>query len=133
MQEAVITLNNSRGKTVHLLARVADEPRELAAGYQFICPEVVRQSAILFDFGRSFTSRFHMKNVFAPLDIAFFDHFGKLVKVEHMSPEPPGFSGKRKFYSAGTSYQYALETPSGYLSAHFISARNSSLDTATVH
>jgi uncharacterized membrane protein (UPF0127 family) len=132
MQQKVILLTNDQGKEIPLLVRVADDPKELAAGYQFICPEVVRQSAILFDFGRSFTSRFHMGNVFAPLDIAFFDPSGELVRVEHMSAEPPGFSGKRKLYSAGTSYQYALETSKGYLSAHFISAQNSSLDTKSV-
>lgn len=133
MQEKTIYLSDDHGDTILLPVRVADEPAELAAGYQYICPEVVRQTAILFDFGRPFTSRFHMKNVFAPLDIAFFDPSGRLVKVVHMSAEPPGFSGKRKFYSAGAPYQYALETPGGYLADKLLSSNHLRLDPKSVH
>ncbi len=119
MQDKTITLVNDHGAGIQLPVRVADESEELAAGYQFICPEVVRKSAILFDFGRPFTSRFHMGNVFAPLDIAFFDSEGNLVKIAHMSAEPPGFSGRKKYYSAGAPYRYALEVPEGYFAIHF--------------
>ena len=119
MQQKIILLLNDSGDTIRLPVRIADESRELAAGYQFICPEVVRQTAILFDFGRPFTSRFHMQNVFVPLDIAFFDSAGNLVKIVHMSAEPPGFSGRKKYYSAGAPYRYALEVPKGYFATHF--------------
>ena len=133
MQEKKILLINDRGKTLFLLARIADEPLELAAGYQYICPDVISHSAILFDFGRQFTSRFHMRGVFAPLDIAFFDQSGKLVNVEHMTAEPPGFSGKRKLYSAAAPYRYALEVPAGYLACHFLTGDTTMLMVESVH
>lgn len=132
MEEKTIILVNDHGDTIQLPVRVADESRELAAGYQFICPDVIRQTAVLFDFGRPFTSRFHMGNVFAPLDIAFFDSAGKLVKIEYMSAEPPGFSGKKKYYSAGAPYRYALEVPKGYFATHFSLGRLR-FDPASVH
>ena len=133
MQEKKILLINDRGKKIFLLARVADEPAELAAGYQYICPDVISHSAILFDFGRQFTSRFHMRGVFAPLDIAFFDQSGKLVSVTHMTAEPPGFSGRRKLYSAAAPYRYALETPAGYLADHFLTGDATRLVVESVH
>lgn len=123
MQEKTIFLSDDHGDTIQLPVRVADESRELAAGYQFICPNIIRQTAVLFDFGRPFTSRFHMGNVFAPLDIAFFDSAGNLVKIAHMSAEPPGFSGRKKYYSAGAPYRYALEVPKGYFAIRFPDGR----------
>ena len=133
MQEKKILLINDRGKKIFLVARIADEPVELAAGYQYICPDVISHSAILFDFGRQFTSRFHMRGVFAPLDIAFFDQSGKFVNVAHMTAEPPGFSGKRKLYSAAAPYRYALETPAGYLANHFLTGTRIRLVPESVH
>ncbi len=133
MQEKKIFLINDRGKKIVFLARIADEPAELAAGYQYICPDVISHSAILFDFGRQFTSRFHMRGVFAPLDIAFFDQSGKLVSVTHMTAEPPGFSGQRKLYSAAAPYRYALETPAGFLAGHFLTGDTTRLVVESVH
>ncbi len=133
MQEKKILLINDRGEKIFLLARIADEPPELAAGYQYLCPDVISHSAILFDFGRQFTSRFHMRDVFAPLDIAFFDQSGKLVNVAHMTAEPPSFSGKRKLYSAAAPYRYALETPAGYLENHFLTGDTTRLVVESVH
>jgi len=133
MQEKKIILLDDQGKKVPLRARIADEPAELAAGYQFICPQVIQNSAILFDFGRQFTSRFHMRGVFAPLDIAFFDQSGKLVNVAYMTAEPPGFSGRRKLYAATAPYRYALETPAGYLADHHLAGTRIRLVPESVH
>lgn len=133
MQEKKILLINDRGKKILLLARIADDPPELAAGYQFICPDVISNSAILFDFGRQFTSRFHMRDVFAPLDIAFFNQSGKLVNVVYMTAEPPGFSGRRKLYAATAPYRYALETPAGYLADHHLTGTRIRLVPESVH
>ena len=115
MKEQTIALVNNRGNGPVLKVKVADQPEEIAAGYQYLCPEVIQDSAILFDFGTTVSSRFHMQNVFAPLDIAFFSQEGTLINTATMKPEPPGSAGKRILYRARSPYRYVLETSKGRL------------------
>ena len=118
MAERPLVLLLGQNPRIALTVKVADDPGEIKAGYQFLCPEIINHSAILFDFGAVVSSRFHMRNVFAPLDIAFFRADGTLINTTVMRPEPPGFSGKSTLYSARAAYRYVLETPAGLLTGH---------------
>jgi uncharacterized membrane protein (UPF0127 family) len=117
MQEKTIALVSNRGNNLVLKVKIADQPEEIMAGYQYLCPEVIENSGILFDFGTTVSSRFHMQNVFAPLDIAFFSQEGTLINTATMKPEPPGSAGKRTLYRARSPYRYVLETPKGLVPA----------------
>jgi len=110
MQTKPITLVGALGN-LQLSVRVADEGDELAAGYQWICPDSAEDTAVLFVFPRSFRAAFHMRNVFVPLNITFFDAQGGLVDTLQMSPEPPGGNQAGKYYKANAPFKYALEMP----------------------
>jgi len=112
-----IRIGDGRERTCFLAVKIADRPREIRAGYQYLCPEVIQNSAILFDFGSTVTSRFHMRNVYAPLDIAFFNQKGILINTVTMQAEPPGTRRRSILYQAESPYRYALETPAGQLTA----------------
>ncbi len=97
---------------------VADSSDGRAAGYQFIHPDVMARSAILFVFERESTGAFHMCNVAAPIDIVWFRPDGRVLDVRHMEPgpaRPPALC--RQLYAPATfgTYQYALELPSGFV------------------
>lgn len=121
MTPATIELVDDRGRALFLEARIADDHDERAAGYQHVCPEVIARTAILFVFRKPLSGRFHMQNVYAPLDIAFFDGTGLMVDRETMRPEPPGFPGQPSYYGSRLPYLYALEIPAGFLDAHRLS------------
>lgn len=93
----------------NILARIADNNHERAAGYQWICASAAQDTAVLFVFSKSFSSAFHMRNVFVPLDIYFFDEMGQQVDAMVMRPEPPGQDIEPRYYHPKAAFQYALE------------------------
>ena len=113
MHHAVISLHHKNGEETELNVRIADEPRERAAGNQHICPQVIDQNAILFVYPSPQNSSFHMNNVHAELDIGFFDYDGLLFLVMRMKPPLKGDSSSN-IYSPGRDIKYALETKAGY-------------------
>ena len=108
MEQRTLSFNSDAGSQM-LEVRVADEGVERAAGYQWICPESARDTAILFVFPSEFRSAFHMRNVFTDLDIGFFDASGRLVDVKTMQAEANNPKGRT--YQAKSAYRYALEIP----------------------
>jgi uncharacterized membrane protein (UPF0127 family) len=122
MESRTIELVNDRGETVKVEARIADDGPERAAGFQYICPAVIERTNILFVFVPPIASRFHMRNVHGPLDIAFIAPDGRVTAAKRMVPGnerygPPGEIG------------YALETRAGLLAELGISAAGSRLLT----
>ena len=97
------------GEKVTRSVRVADDGRKRAAGYQWICEQDAAGTAVLFMFPKMIDSAFHMRNVYVPLDIYFFDDAGLLVDAMVMRPEPPGRGIEPKYYLPGGSFRYALE------------------------
>ncbi len=99
--------------SLQLEARIADESHERAAGYQWICADEAESSAVLFVFESEVNSSFHMRNVFVPLEIYFFDASGQAVDQMVMRPEPPSFKGARRYYHPKGAFKYALEIAQG--------------------
>lgn len=108
MQTQAIGLRHEQNE-ITISARIADDPNERAAGYQWICASAAENTAVLFVFPQQFSSAFHMRNVFVPLDIYFFDDAGKQVNAMVMRPEPPGQAIDPRYYSSGSAFRYALE------------------------
>ena len=120
MTQARIALINDLGERVELMVRVADEPAEQLAGFQHIGKRVIARSAILFAFSHPIRGKFHMRNVVAPLDIAFFAADGRVLAVMQMEPGS-------ELYCPDEPFQYALETAAGRLERLHISPEGSRL------
>jgi len=110
MGNASITIESADGPR-DIEVRIADDSAERAAGYQWICESDAVDTAVLFVFPKTFFSAFHMRNVFVPLDIYFFDELGQQVGAMLMSAEPPGQGIRPKYYSPKAAFRYALEIP----------------------
>lgn len=117
MHQAVISFHHINGEETDLRVRIADEPRERAAGNQHICPQIIDENAILFVYPSPQNRSFHMNNVHAELDIGFFDSDGLLFLVMRMKPPLEG-SSSSNIYSPGRDIKYALETKAGYFADH---------------
>ena len=123
MEEKFIELIDDSGESVLLRVKIADESSEQAAGFQHVCPQTIDTTAILFVFEKAKKPLFHMNNVYADLDIAFFDDEGRVGDIQLMREE---FStGKVKYYPSDVMAKYALEAHAGFFSAHNISVTDS--------
>jgi uncharacterized membrane protein (UPF0127 family) len=127
MTERVVELVNDAGQLLALPAKIADEPQEQAAGFQFIAPEVIEQSLILFVFAQQRVTRFHMRNVRAPLDIAFIASDGAIVDIQRMQPDVTATGPFGNTYGPDKPFQYALEARDGFFQDRHISAGKSRL------
>ena len=125
MQEKFIEIVDDQGESILLKVKIADDNAEQAAGFQFICPDVIDVTAILFIFERAKTPLFHMNNVFADLDIAFIDIEGRIADIQTMNEERS--TGVRKLYPSDVVTKYALEVPAGFFSENNITTQNSRL------
>lgn len=123
MAEAELVLAGPGGRTVSVAVRVADDFRKRAAGFQYICPESIEDTAIYFEFERPRRPSFHMNNVKAPLDIAFIDGDGVIVDIQQMEPYVLG-AKHHDTYSPPGEVSAALEARAGYFSAQQITAGN---------
>ena len=124
MHTETITLQNDFGIAIKVDVLVADSPYERGSGFQHICADVIERTFILFRYGDSVRSSFHMDNVHAPLDIGFFDSEGKLIHKQLMEPWT---STQRPLYGPGKPFQFALEAKDGWFQSQSISASRSRL------
>jgi len=111
MESETITLQADDDRRVDLMALVADDGYERASGFQHICPEVIETVLILFRYPAETAGRFHMQNVHAPLDIAFFDSQGRVVSVQRMETYT---ESAQPLYGPDTAFRYALEARAGF-------------------
>lgn len=121
MAEGELVLAGPGERIVRLAVRVADDHRQRAAGFQHVCPETIEQTAIYFVFDRPRRPSFHMRNVKAPLDIAFMDADGVIVSIQRMEPYVLG-ARQHRTYGPQTEVAAALETRAGYFSGERITA-----------
>jgi uncharacterized membrane protein (UPF0127 family) len=90
-------------KTLAVRVKAADNPERQAGGFQCATPEEIQRNLILFDFGEEIATQFHMKNVPAPLDIAFIKADGRIFSILRMEPSPT------RLYGPMGTFRYALE------------------------
>ncbi|MFH1609566.1 MAG: NosD domain-containing protein [Candidatus Bipolaricaulota bacterium] len=109
MKEQAVTLEDAAGKRVTLTARVADLPHERFIGFQGIPIETGKDLAILFVFESPVPSQFHMRNVFLPLDIVFFDADGAFLGRNRMEAD------SKDLYGSASPFTFAIEVPAGKL------------------
>lgn len=72
--------------TRSLQAKIADSGWKRQEGMQWLCPDRIAASPMLFLLPGTYLPRFHMSNVFAPLDIAFLDAEGRVLEIHLMRP-----------------------------------------------
>ncbi len=108
MRKAEITLKQN-AEYISMVVRVAENSQQRRAGYQRICEQDAANTAVLFVFPKSIHSYFHMRNVYVPLDIYFFDAAGNQVDAMVMRPEPPGRDITPRYYQPDGAFRYALE------------------------
>jgi len=112
MEVAEIAILTGEGE-VRARVRVADEQDERLAGFQHIGRRVIAKSLILFVFPQEVRGKFHMRNVVAPLDIAFARGDGEIIAIMRMEPGP-------ELYGPEGTFKYALEAPAGWFAARGI-------------
>jgi uncharacterized membrane protein (UPF0127 family) len=96
------------GKTMAVRVKAADNSERQAGGFQCATPEEVQRNLILFDFGDEIVTQFHMRNVAAPLDIAFIKADGRIFSILRMDPSPT------KLYGPMGPFRYAIEAHAGF-------------------
>lgn len=116
MEAVSVVLETGDGETRSLDARLASTGEQRSAGFQHVCPGTIERVRILFDFHQPIPVAFHMRNVHAPLDIAFFDGDGDLVSLFRMDVYP-GDRSDGPLYRPSANVRYALETAADQLDA----------------
>lgn len=91
--------------------KVADTDDLRAAGFQCATEREIRDTVILFDFGREVLTQFHMRNVPAPLDIAFAKADGRIFSILGMDPSPTAL------YGPLGPFRFAVEARAGFFSS----------------
>ena len=116
-----IHLRRPDGTELDMAALLARTGHQRQAGYQHIGKDVIARTAILFVFPQPVRGAFHMCNVAAALDIAWFDEHGALVDQTRMEPGPsqaPWLCPVEYSPRFPTPYRFALEVPAGFFARH---------------
>lgn len=77
-----------------ITARIGAAPEDRELGFQYATREQIRHEVIYFSYDRAQVPRFHMKNVIAPLLIAWIGPDHRVIGIDRMTPgaccyEPP--------------------------------------------
>ena len=114
MTETELTFRSNAGVYRSLNVRIAETASQRSAGFQYICPILLRKWGMLFVFDGEQRSRFHMHNVQSDLEIAFISKSGQILEIQQMNAE--GKPQLVRTYRPDKLYTYALETTTGRLS-----------------
>lgn len=128
MEIRTVILRREDGEVVRIRSRIADSPRERAAGFQHICPEIIQLSSILFVYESPTSSSFHMFNVHDSLDIGYFGQDRKLITVLRMTPQKIGDNSARMYGIGSKEFVYALETRADFFADHGLKPNKTMLD-----
>lgn len=124
MEYGQIVAIDEDGERREIVVKLADEAQERSAGFQHVCPEVIDKAPMLFVFKHLYDGAFHMSNVYAPLDIGFFDQEGILMEFHQMQPYVLGSTQVGQLYRAHRPYMLALEARSGFFAENrFVEGR----------
>lgn len=108
MPDSLVTVVNSNNELIEFTVRTALTNQTRAAGFQRVCASVIADKPILFLFEKPGIAQFHMRNVVAPIDIAFIDEQGQIESIQAMLPYILG-STVRPLYSPKREVIAALE------------------------
>ena len=129
MEARKIALTRKDAPVLYFSVKVADDTHERSAGFQHVCPEIVERIPILFVFSKPTQPWFHMRNVHAPLDIAFLDETGRITEIQHMAVYP-STPEKRdiQHYRPRAPISGALEAYLGFFESLGVTAGNASIN-----
>lgn len=96
-----------------LKVKIADTPEAQSRGLMFV-KSMPNDTGMLFVFGRKQVLSFWGENTLLPLDIAFADEKGLIVKIDRISPM------SRKSVTSSSPCKYAIEANVGYFIANGI-------------
>ena len=107
----------ANGEKFQIKVKLANRNSTRAAGFQRVCAATIGAQPILFVFENEVRPRFHMRNVVAPIDIAFIQKGGKIDSIQAM---PTYILGRREqpLYSPAKKVVAALETHPGFYAEH---------------
>lgn len=101
----MITLQSRRA----LIVRVLDTPEQWREGFQHATPDEIAATLLVFAYPQKTDHAYHMRNVVAPLDIAFLDSDSTILDIQRMEPNQVG-------YHCQKPHQMAVEARAGYFS-----------------
>ncbi len=81
-----VTFTRHDGSIFSVQARTANNNKNRAAGFQYVCAETIATTPILFIFERPAQPSFHMNNVVAGIDIAFIRPDSTIDSIQTMKP-----------------------------------------------
>ena len=105
------TITKANGSKIVLQVELARTPAQHALvlmNRRSLAP----RSGMVFEFTRPTTSAFWMKNTLIPLDIAFYDGRGRILRILTMKP---CLTAACPVYDPGVTYRGALEVNAGAL------------------
>lgn len=108
MPTSTLRLQSARNGRIAIVMKVAATDETRWAGFQCATPAEIMTTVILFDFGGETLGEFHMRNVPAPLDIAFAKESGRIFSILRMDPSPTAL------YGPMGAYRYAIEARAGF-------------------
>ncbi len=117
MPDVEIKFELPTGGSLKIKAKLADNARTRAAGFQRVCASTIEKSPILFVFERESLPRFHMRNVVAPIDIAFIKQGGEIDSIQSMAIYVLA-SRSRPLYSPRQAVIAALEVSPEFYTKH---------------
>lgn len=119
MPRRTLIVQTVENRRVSIPVKLAATDEARRAGFQCATVEEIRTTVILFDFGVEVLGAFHMRNVSAPLDIAFAKESGRIFSILRMDPSPT------KEYAPMGAYRYAIEARAGFFNEKGISPGHS--------
>lgn len=119
MPDVEIKFEFPSGELLKIKTKLADNARTRAAGFQRVCASTIESTPILFVFERESIPRFHMRNVVAPIDIAFIKQGGAIDSIQPMAIYVLA-SRSRPLYSPHQAVIAALEVSPGFYTKHGI-------------
>jgi len=106
----------SGDRSLAVPVKLADTDERRAAGFQCATAGEIGTSVIVFDFGQELLTQFHMRNVPAPLDIAFAKADGRIFAILRMAPSPT------ELYGPMGPFRFAIEARAGFFESRGIEA-----------
>ena len=117
MPKSLVTFTRQDGSEFAVEVKTAKTNRGRAAGFQRVCESTIEKEPMLFLFDREHMPRFHMNNVVASLDIAFFTKKGEINSIQSMLPYVVA-SLKKPLYGPSGPAIGALEGHKGFFEKH---------------